>query len=196
MYVVGSGLVKGIDTAPIDPLPDAEVRQLVVGGRAPSELGGMETLLTGMTHQGRQGVGEAEAVGQHDIIAAAHAELLLVEAIGIEHAVQDALGRGHHHIAGIDGHSADVPLPALDVAFQLLELRRVVLLHPHVLDGALVVEAEVGILVHERHVVHQRVLHILRDGGLYVPVPLCVEMGVRDEEEGLVVLRLAKGGTT
>ena len=164
------------------------MRQLVVSRRAPTKLGAVEALLSSMVHQGGQSVGKSEAVGQHHIITAAHSELLLVETVGIEHAVQNALGRRHHHIAGINGHSANVPLPALHILLQLLELCGIILLHPHVLDGSLVVEAEVGILVHERHIVEQRVLDVLRDGSLDIPVPLGIEVSVGDEEECLVVL--------
>ena len=71
-----------------------------------------------------------------------------------------------------------MPLPAPYVALQLLELRRVVLFHPHVLDGALVVEVETWVLVHQSHVIDQCILHVLGDGGLDIPVPLRVEVGV------------------
>ena len=195
VLVVGFGFIDSVDAAAVHALPHAEGRQTAISGRAPTELGRVESLLPGMVHEAGQSIGEAEAVGEHDVIAAPHAELLPVEAVGIEHAVQDALGRGHHHVAGIDGHTADVPLPAPHVLLQLLELRGVVLLHPHVLDGALVVEPEVGVLVHELHVVHQGVPDVLRYGGLDVPVPLRVEMRVGDEEEGLLVLSTTESRT-
>ena len=106
--------------------------------------------------------------------------------------MENTFGRGHHYVVGIDGHAADMPLSALDVLLHLLELCRVVFLHPHILDGTFVVEMEVGILVHEGHIVHQSILDVLRDGGLHIPVPLRVEVGVGDEEKRLLVLCLAE----
>ena len=190
--VVSSWLIDGIDLAAVHTLPDTEMRQGVVSRRAPPELGRMEASLPGMTHEGWQSVGEAETVRQHHIVAAAHTKLFLVETVGIEHAVQDAFGRRHHHIACIDGHTAHVPLPVLDVLLHLLELLGIVFLHPHVLDGPLVIESEAWVLGHERHIIHQSVLDILGDCSLDVPVPLCVEMGVGDEEESLFILGLTK----
>ena len=36
---------------------------------------------------------------------------------------------------------------------------------------------------------------VLRNGGFHIPVPLRIEVGVGDEEERLLVLCPAKGGT-
>ena len=152
----------------------------------------MEAFLTGMMHERRKSVGKAKAIRQHHIVATSYAELLLIEAVSVEHAVEDAFGRRHHHIGSIHRHSTNVPLPVLNILLHLLELCRIVFLHPHILDGAFVVESEGWVLCHQSHVVDQSVLNILRDCGLYIPVPLRIKMGVGNEEESLVVLCLAQ----
>ena len=189
--IVCSGFVDGIDFAPVNPLPNTEMRQRIVCRRTPPKLCTMETFLACMSHQRRQSVGKAKAIRQHHIETASYAKLLLVESVGIEHAMKDAFGRRHHHIACVYRHSANVPLSVPNVVFHLFELRRIVFLHPHVLDGAFVVELEVRILCHQRHVVKERVLDVFRNGGLDSPVPLRVKMGIGDEEECLLFLCLA-----
>ena len=145
-----------------------------------------------MSHQRRQSVGKAKAIRQHHIETSSNAELFLVESVSIEHAVKDTFRRRHHHIACIYRHSANVPLSVPNVVLHLFELRRIVFLHPHILDGAFVVELEVRILCHQRHIIHQSVLDVLGNCSLDVPVPLRVKMGIGDEEECLLILGLTK----
>ena len=90
MNVVCSWLMQGIDFAAVNALPNAKVRQLVVSRGTPAELLTMEAFLSSMMHEGRQSVGEAETIRQHHVVTASYAEFFHVEAVGIEHAMQDA----------------------------------------------------------------------------------------------------------
>ena len=129
-----------------------------------------------MPGQRRKGIRESETVGQHNVITAAYAQLTLVELIGIEHAVQDTLCRRHHNIRRIQRHAAHMPLPTGNILLHLLKFRGVILLHPHVFDGPLIVQHKVGVLVHQRHVLRKGILNVLIDCCLDIPVPLGIKV--------------------
>ena len=80
-----------------------------------------------------------------------------------------------------------MPLPGSDILLQCLVFGGIVFLHPHVPDGALVIEPEQGVLVHQCHVLRKGVLDVAVDGGVHLPVPLRVKVGVGDEKQCLLL---------
>ena len=64
------------------------------------------------------------------------------------------------------------------ILLHLLVLQRIVLLHPRVFHRTFKVEHIVRVVVEQIKVLVYGVPYIMLDGGLYVPVPLSVQMGV------------------
>ena len=80
-----------------------------------------------------------------------------------------------------------MPLASGNILLHLLELSRIVFLHPHVLDSPFVIEIEVRVLIHQGHVLCKGILDILIDGSLHVPVPLGVQMSIGNQEQCFLV---------
>ena len=71
-----------------------------------------------------------------------------------------------------------MPAAAFDEVFHLLVLAGIIFLHPCVFHTSFEVEHIVGEFFQQEEVLVDGVPYIFLDGGLYVPVPLCVKMGV------------------
>ena len=123
---------------------------------------------------------EPEAVGEEDVRADG-AELLLVEALPHQDVARERFRGGNVRVGRLPAAAGDVPAARRDGFAQALEVFRIVLLHPGVLDARLAVEHVVGILADQREVAEERLGDVLRDGGLHVPVPLGIQVRVGDK---------------
>ncbi len=144
---------------------------------SPAQLLRGETNQAAVLGDGGQCPAKSEAVGQEDV-GALHTELPAVVLLAQHDVTDGGLGGGHQGVGGVPACTADVPTAILDVFLHLLVLLRIVFLHPGILHAALEVENVVGILLQQKQVLVDGVPHILLDGGLDVPVPLGVQVGV------------------
>ena len=170
------------DAAAIDALPQSDGERiapsaLVEGLGAPHEFLRRETDEATMGGQCGQGVAKAEAVGQEDV-GALGIELRAVERLSEQHVPQPRLRRANDGLVGIPTAAGDMPTPLCHVAFHLLVLDGVILLHPGILHRSLEVKDIVGILLEKEKVLGECVTDMVADSGLHVPVPLRVEMRV------------------
>ena len=179
------GIVEAVghhDAAAVDALPESDgegVLPAAVVERigAPLQLLRREADEPAVGSQRGQRVGKAEAVGQENV-GALGVELLAVESLPEQHVAQERLRRADDDLVGIPAAAGNVPATSLDVLLHLLVLQRVVLLHPGILHAALEVEDVVRVLLQQHQVLLERVADVVADGGLHVPVPLGVEMGI------------------
>ena len=170
------------DLTAVDALPHAEgigiaAAALVERLVAPHQLLRRETYQPAVFGQRGHRIGEAEAVGQEHI-GALLAELLAIERLAEQDVTNPRLRRADDGLVGIPAAAGDVPATLPYPVFQLCILRRIVFLHPGVFHAALEVENVVGILAEQVEVLHHRVPDIGPDGGLHIPVPLGVQMGI------------------
>ena len=91
--IVCTRLIHRINLTAVHTLPDTERRQTVIGRSPPPQLGRVESLYSCVSGQRRQCVRETETVGQHNVVSASNAQLMLIELVCIEHTVQNALCR-------------------------------------------------------------------------------------------------------
>ena len=177
MRVISVRLVNGIDLRAVDSLPDTVGRQLVVHPCAPPQFCCVEADLTAMSGERRQSVTEAEAVGQHDVVAAVYSKLLFKEYAHYR------FSRRHHYVVGIDRATRHVPASGFDISLQFGIIFGIIFLHPAIAYRALKVQMEGRIFIKQFEVIRHGFLHIFPDGSLYIPVPLRVKMGIGYEEE-------------
>ena len=129
---------------------------------------------------------EAEAVRKEDV-RTLDAELRAVEVLSVEDVAREGLCRRDIRVRGVPRTPRDVPPTFADVALDQFVLVRVVLLHPLVLDTALEVEDIVRILRQQMQVLVQCLRNVLQNRPLHVPVPLGIEVRVRNQI-GLVAI--------
>ena len=170
------------DALSVDALPQTHregvaLVALVEGVGAPYQFLRREADQSAMLGQRRQVVAEAEAVGQEDVRPLG-AELLPVERLSEQHIAYPRLWRADDGFIGIPRTARDVPPPFGNVLLHLFILQGIIFLHPRILHTSLEVEDVVGILSQQEEILVQCVPHILADGGLHIPVPLCVEVCV------------------
>ena len=131
-----------------------------------------------MGGNGGQCPSEPETVGQEDV-GALHTQLLAVKLLPQHDIADERLDGGHQSIGSIPTGPAHVPAACLYKGLHQFVFTRIILLHPGILHTTLEIEDVVGILVQEEKILVQGIPDILLDGGLDVPVPLCVQVGIR-----------------
>ena len=170
------------DAAAVNALPQPHGERILLsagieGIVPPSQLLGGETDKPAMAGQGRKVIAEAEAVGQKNI-GALLAELLPVECLAKQYIAYPRLRRANHGLVGIPRTAGKMPAPCGHIFFYLLIFQRIVFFHPPILHASLKVENIIGIGLQQMEVLRHRLPNVILDGGLHVPVPLRVEVGV------------------
>ena len=177
------GVHHGHDARAVDTLPQADLeRDLAVAVErpvAPHELLRREADQSAVRGDRRERPSESEAVREEDV-RTLDAELVAVEVLPVEDVAREGLRGGDVRVGGIPRAAGHMPAALADVLLHQLILMGEVLLHPLVLDTALEVEQVVGVLRQQEQVLIQRLGNVLRNRALNVPVPLRVEVGVRD----------------
>jgi len=174
------------DATAVDALPQPYgegifLSVLIERAGAPHQFLRREAYQAAVGSRRRHVVGKAEAVGQEHVVRL-RAELLPVERLAEQDVANPRFGRADDDLVGVPTAAGQVPAVLADALGQLLPVLGIVLLHPIVLDGTLEVEDVVGIVAHEGQVLFQRGADVVTDGGLDVPVPLRVEVGIRYHE--------------
>src|SRR2546426_12741609 len=131
-----------------------------------------------MHGDGGQSESEAETIGQVYILTH-FAKLLTKETLAVQRLPHQRFRRWHVHVHRIDPRARKSPTSAGNVLLHSGPSLRVILLEPHVVDGAFVVESIVRILFEAFEVFEKGVRHKLANRVLHRPIPLRVEMRSR-----------------
>ena len=104
------------------------------------------------------------------------AKLLAEEMLSVEGLPHQRFRRWHIHVYSVDPGACEFPTSGGDILLHGGPGFRVILLEPHVVNSAFVVEVVIGILLQAFEVLKKSVRHKLANRVLHGPVPLRVEM--------------------
>ena len=133
-----------------------------------------------MRENAGQGSREAEAIGQHVLIAG-DAELFAKPIVAVENLPNDRFGVRRIYVAFFHRRAGGKPATHRDVKLQAVEIYRVVLLHQAITICAGEVEDVVRIFFEQREIVPHRLGEILLNHLRIFPAPFSVEMRVTDD---------------
>ena len=173
------------DAAAVNALPESDGEGVAcqlafeeaVG--TPAQLLRREADEAAMGCQRRQCIGKAETVGQKDVRTLLTI-FVAVEGLTEERVTQPRFGRDNDRLVGVPAGTGEVPAPLGNVLLHFFILGGVVLLHPRVLDGSFEIEDIVRVVAQQMKILPDGLGDVLADGGLDVPVPLRVEVGIGD----------------
>ena len=126
-----------------------------------------------------QCITESKTVRQEDICRF-NSKLLFIELLSQQNIAEERFGWRYVSIIGIPRATWDMPTTFFDIFFHQFILKRVILFHPVVFHSAFKVKYIIGIMLKQIEVSDQCMLEVFVNGCLYIPVPLSIQMRIRD----------------